>query len=1029
MNSEGFEYFIYDKYCNDHMYNNPKTCTLSLDDIMMDTRATEIYDLEAARESNKLKGSTKIPENLPEMFKIIMYVCGDIKCTVIGINIDKACNIIQENITNKTIHKEIIDFIMVVCRFHILYERTRKLDGTVLNTADMNKKLSDQIINKVTASTGTISDPVMEHPKFINCKLYPYQIRSIKWMLDREINSQPIVINEFNKIYFGKYYYDLLHQRFTETKIANSITFKGGALIDEVGLGKTIQMLTLSLLNAPKRKEIIKKEGMLTSRATLIICPNQLCGQWQREIDKMISEHMDLKVVMLLTKVHYDKLSYKDLTNADFVIVSSAFLENKCFVNNLIMGISTNKNYLKSSEFNADAILDLNIQQTKEVYENKKIDDVVNPNIFAIHWHRIIIDEFHETYSVEKHMHVDNLIPLMKSMYKWAVTGTPFDKTSIGINKMIRFVGANTVLFEKILMSDNVIEHLTTNFFRKNTKESIKLEFSLKPLKETIIWLKFSPTERLMYNAYLANPQINKFDKLLRQLCCHPQISDELKSSLTKCKTLEDIEKTMLGHYRKDAQKAENKMIRSKLKLEIYNVNIKRYEIRRQRYMLRSLGYRVHIDYLPELDEEKIKQITGCDDPDDIVINFNDDLEDDDEDNEKQKNKVYPKGDIHITEKNESHILKIIGNQWNQNRITYDSMFDTQKKIEDKIKADKNIYEGKRISYEFYKNLMDRIKSKIEKAKDKERHKLELLENGESESDSDSNSDSDDDDNENCGICLGVIPDDNMGVTKCGHMYCFDCIKELIKKRPECPYCKMSIKPENISLISFEKLDKSNNDKAVVNKNEMINRIGTKMANLILYLKSIKDHVIIFSQWDDLLRRIGDALTEHGIKNLFCRGNVWQRNKTLKTFNEDDSYRVIMLSSESTASGSNLTKASKVILVDPIYGTDEFRRNTEWQAIGRAYRMGQVNQVEVVRLIVKDTVEQEIYEMNTKSSVLDKYVGCKVDAFDDTINANEKEFTEMKEISECVKKDKQAKIKVRAKTKKVVVNEVDYDSD
>jgi SNF2 family DNA or RNA helicase len=78
----------------------------------------------------------------------------------------------------------------------------------------------------------------------------------------------------------------------------------------------------------------------------------------------------------------------------------------------------------------------------------------------------------------------------------------------------------------------------------------------------------------------------------------------------------------------------------------------------------------------------------------------------------------------------------------------------------------------------------------------------------------------------------------------------------------------------------------------------------------------------------------------YGIKTAYCKGNVWQRDKAIRLFNIDDSYKVIMLSSESAASGTNLTKAQQVILLDPVSGSYEYRRNTEWQAIGRAHRMG-----------------------------------------------------------------------------------------
>ena len=71
-----------------------------------------------------------------------------------------------------------------------------------------------------------------------------------------------------------------------------------------------------------------------------------------------------------------------------------------------------------------------------------------------------------------------------------------------------------------------------------------------------------------------------------------------------------------------------------------------------------------------------------------------------------------------------------------------------------------------------------------------------------------------------------------------------------------------------------------------------------------------------------------------------------------------------MLSSESAASGTNLTKASKVILTDPVCGTYEYRKNTEGQAVGRAHRTGQLNEVEVLRFIICDTIEEEIFKAN-----------------------------------------------------------------
>ena len=148
---------------------------------------------------------------------------------------------------------------------------------------------------------------------------------------------------------------------------------------------------------------------------------------------------------------------------------------------------------------------------------------------------------------------------------------------------------------------------------------------------------------------------------------------------------------------------------------------------------------------------------------------------------------------------------------------------------------------------------------------------------------------------------------------------------------------------------------------------DLINTVGTKLGNLIYYLKKNKEHTIIFSQWDDLLTKIGAILTKYNIKNVFCKGNCYQRDKAVRDFNDNSNIKVIMLSSESAASGTNLTKASTIIFIEPIYGALKYRKDLENQAIGRAHRLGQKNNIKIVRFIIKNSVEEEIYKQNLES--------------------------------------------------------------
>ena len=68
-----------------------------------------------------------------------------------------------------------------------------------------------------------------------------------------------------------------------------------------------------------------------------------------------------------------------------------------------------------------------------------------------------------------------------------------------------------------------------------------------------------------------------------------------------------------------------------------------------------------------------------------------------------------------------------------------------------------------------------------------------------------------------------------------------------------------------------------------------------------------------------------------------------------------------MLSTEHAASGTNLTEANHIIFMESHQGTYGDVKAMEDQAIGRAVRLGQENQVNVIKLIIKDTIEEEIF--------------------------------------------------------------------
>jgi SNF2 family DNA or RNA helicase len=220
------------------------------------------------------------------------------------------------------------------------------------------------------------------------------------------------------------------------------------------------------------------------------------------------------------------------------------------------------------------------------------------------------------------------------------------------------------------------------------------------------------------------------------------------------------------------------------------------------------------------------------------------------------------------------------------------------------------------------------------------------------------------DEDDNCIVCYDIM--DKPILTPCGHMFCNNCIQTCLKIKPECPMCKHQITADTLVDIKKKKETKASEKE---NENETINplviKYGTKLGKLIQTTRTLLSQdarIIIFSQWDDMLTLIGKSMGENGVDCSFISGNVYRRNKAINRFKmggNDNS--VILLSLENSASGTNLTEATHIIIVEPIDASKEEIKAIEGQAIGRAVRLGQKQVIKVIRILCKDTIEEEIY--------------------------------------------------------------------
>lgn len=118
---------------------------------------------------------------------------------------------------------------------------------------------------------------------------------------------------------------------------------------------------------------------------------------------------------------------------------------------------------------------------------------------------------------------------------------------------------------------------------------------------------------------------------------------------------------------------------------------------------------------------------------------------------------------------------------------------------------------------------------------------------------------------------------------------------------------------------------------------------------------------LVFSQFTSALERFNEILNEKKMTAYMLTGMTTDRMKIVKAFNSLEDVKIFLISLKAGGTGLNLTAANRVILLD-----DWWNPAVEEQAFARSYRIGQKNDVEIYRLICKDTIEEKILLLQEK---------------------------------------------------------------
>ncbi len=125
--------------------------------------------------------------------------------------------------------------------------------------------------------------------------------------------------------------------------------------------------------------------------------------------------------------------------------------------------------------------------------------------------------------------------------------------------------------------------------------------------------------------------------------------------------------------------------------------------------------------------------------------------------------------------------------------------------------------------------------------------------------------------------------------------------------------------------------------------------------------------ILLFSGYTSMFPIIEKELKKRQISYLKLTGQtkVSERIELVDKFNEDKDIKVFLISLKAGGTGLNLTGADMVIHYDPWWNI-----SAENQATDRTYRIGQKNNVQVYKLITKNSIEEKIYELQQKKAKL-----------------------------------------------------------
>uniref|UniRef100_A0A8C3P2Y5 DNA excision repair protein ERCC-6-like n=1 Tax=Chrysemys picta bellii TaxID=8478 RepID=A0A8C3P2Y5_CHRPI len=152
------------------------------------------------------------------------------------------------------------------------------------------------------------------------------------------------------------------------------------------------------------------------------------------------------------------------------------------------------------------------------------------------------------------------------------------------------------------------------------------------------------------------------------------------------------------------------------------------------------------------------------------------------------------------------------------------------------------------------------------------------------------------------------------------------------------------------------------------------------LMGLLERLQEEGHRTLVFSQSRKMLDILERILTHRNFRTMRIDGTVThlvERERRIGVFQSNKDYSVFLLTTQVGGVGITLTAASRVVIFDPSWNPA-----TDAQAVDRAYRIGQKENVVIYRLVTCGTVEEKIYRRQVfKDSLIRQTTGDKKNPF------------------------------------------------